>query len=67
MVRMFNPKTLQLAYSLAKLEDALKNDPVTTRTISGKGTIDYPNIKIDQYCLDNDHLVIFTDYVHKCS
>ena len=27
VVRMFNPKKLQEAYSLAKLQDALKNDP----------------------------------------
>ena len=27
MVRMFNPKTLQEAYSLAKLQEALKNEP----------------------------------------
>ena len=28
MVRMFNPKTLQEVYSLAKLQKALKNDPI---------------------------------------
>ena len=37
MVRMFNPKTLQAAYSLAKLQDFLKNDSAITKTMSRKG------------------------------
>ena len=37
MVRMFNLRTLQAAYSLAKLQDFLKNDSAITGTMSGKG------------------------------
>ena len=33
MVRLFNPKTLQEAYSLAKLQEAVKSDP----TMHGQG------------------------------
>ena len=36
-VRMFNPRTLQAAYSLAKLQEALKNDPYTLGIMAGKG------------------------------
>ena len=36
MVRMFNPKTLQDACSLAKLQDALKNDPIVISQGGGK-------------------------------
>ena len=36
MVRMFNPKTLQDACSLAKLQDALKNDPAIISQGGGK-------------------------------
>ena len=36
MVRKFNPKILQDACSLAKLQDALKNDPVVISQGGGK-------------------------------
>ena len=39
VVRMFNPRTLQAAYSLAKFQEALKNDPRSTRNTSRKGFI----------------------------
>ena len=39
MVRMFNPRTLQGAYSLAKLQDALKNEFTTQGNVSGKGGV----------------------------
>ena len=39
MVRMFNPRTLQAAYSLAKLQDALKNEFTTQGNVSGKGGV----------------------------
>ena len=37
MVHMFNPKTLQKVGSLAKLQEALKNDPSTPSQVHGKG------------------------------
>ena len=37
MVRMFNPRTLQAAYSLAKLQDSLKNGPVAVGQMQGRG------------------------------
>ena len=39
VVRMFNPRTLQAAYSLAKLQEALKNNPGSIGNTSGKGFI----------------------------
>ena len=39
MVRMFNPKTLQEAYSLAKLQEAIKQDSVGA--IQGGGRVMY--------------------------
>ena len=36
MVRMFNPGTLQDAYSLAKLQEALRKDPVNQGQRRGK-------------------------------
>ena len=36
-VKMFYPKTLQVAYFLAKLQDSLKNDPATIGTMLGRG------------------------------
>ena len=32
MVQMFNPKTLQKAYSLAKLQESMKNGPIGTNS-----------------------------------
>ena len=37
MVRMFNLKTLQAAYSLAKLQDSLKNGHMAIGQMQGKG------------------------------
>ena len=37
MVRMFNPKTLQDAYSLAKLQEAVRVGPVTQGSNGVKG------------------------------
>ena len=39
MVRMFNPRTLQAAYSLAKLQDALKNEFTVQGNVSSKGGV----------------------------
>ena len=39
VVRMFNPQTLQATYSLAKLQEALKNNPRSIGNTSGKGFI----------------------------
>ena len=36
MVRMFNPQNLEDAYSLAKLQEALKNDPAISGTVNNK-------------------------------
>ena len=47
MVRMFNLRTLQAAYSLAKLQDSLKNDPNTSTTVGGKEAMS--KIKGGQY------------------
>ena len=37
MVRMFNPKTLQKAYSLAKLQEVLKQGPSLPDVVGSKG------------------------------
>ena len=39
MVQMFNPKTLQEAYSLAKLQEAIKQDSVGA--VQGGGRVMY--------------------------
>ena len=37
IVRIFNPRTLQTAYSLAKLQEALKNDLYASKGMVNKG------------------------------